>query len=295
MTLPVIYTTLSLLQILRLVIGRMWTRAIETFSECLSSCSRIENFLDTAERVAREIKSRNSGDIGYEVMSDDKPQTGIELLSQSISDHKEPTLPILDLPRPCSFVYGSASSNKNVLSNVHFSVCAGELVMVVGPVGAGKSSLLASILGDLTPSTSESSSVDVKSVVQFPQLGRKTRVAYCAQRPWIIASTVRANIALAGRKICNADAGGILESEVENFKKPTYIDTELYNDAIKMCKLKADLALWPAGDDTEIGERGVSVSGGQKARLSLARAVYSDADCEWYISLYNTLDLFCEL
>jgi ATP-binding cassette, subfamily C (CFTR/MRP), member 4 len=294
LTLPIIYTTLSLLQILRLVIGRMWTRAIETFSECLSSCQRIEKFLDTAERVAKELKSRSQGaiadannsggkdgeDDGSGVELSSTPGSGRTRQQPSSSDAEAP--PVLSLPCPCSFTYGATSvASRPVISNVHFSVYAGEVVMVVGPVGAGKSSLLASILGDLTPSCAGTGPVaDMDSVVYYPLLGNKTRVAYCAQRPWIIASTVRANITLAGRKICNAEAGSALESEIENFKKPTFVDTALYNDAIKLCKLKADLGLWPAGDDTEIGERGVSVSGGQKARLSLARAVYADADCK---------------
>jgi ATP-binding cassette, subfamily C (CFTR/MRP), member 1 len=56
------------------------------------------------------------------------------------------------------------------------------------------------------------------------------------------------------------------------------MDEQLYRLALETCRLKVDLEQWPDGDLTEIGERGVSVSGGQKARIALARAVYSDAD-----------------
>jgi ABC-type multidrug transport system fused ATPase/permease subunit len=65
-----------------------------------------------------------------------------------------------------------------------------------------------------------------------------------------------------------------------NFKAPDNIDEELYAMALESCKIVDDLSMWPAYDDTEVGERGISVSGGQKARIALARAVYSDADCK---------------
>ena len=51
-----------------------------------------------------------------------------------------------------------------------------------------------------------------------------------------------------------------------------------YDDALDACALRDDLAALPAGDATEIGERGINLSGGQKARVALARAVYADAD-----------------
>ncbi|CAE7714510.1 ABCC4, partial [Symbiodinium microadriaticum] len=270
LTLPIIYTTLSLLQILRLVIGRMWTRAIETFSECTASCQRIENFLNTAARVAEEVRTRKMGYISEKSSGgmDGLPVTVTELSSQSCGTTSlEPEIAnqrrtVLQLPEPCSFYYPKASTP--TLSGIKFSVSLGEVVMVVGPVGSGKSSLLSSILGDLEAylsGTDASGPVHTSSVVQFPRLQESTRIAYCAQRPWIIASSVRANVSLAGRKICNIGDG-----EAENFKRPTFIDSDLYNDAIEKCRLVDDLKLWPAADDTEIGERGVSVSGGQKVQ-----------------------------
>ena len=94
---------------------------------------------------------------------------------------------------------------------------------------------------------------------------KHTRIAFCSQRPWIIASTVKANIVLAGnsKNVGNGNttiADEFLEEE-EDFKNPTHIDQALYKEAISMCKLEEDFKLWPDTDDTEIGERGVSVSG----------------------------------
>lgn len=80
-------------------------------------------------------------------------------------------------------------------------------------------------------------------------------IAYVPQQAWIQNATVQDNI-LFGK----------------------YLDTNLYNKVIESCALKADLEILPAGDQTEIGEKGVNLSGGQKQRISLARAVYNDAD-----------------
>lgn len=80
----------------------------------------------------------------------------------------------------------------------------------------------------------------------------------------------------------NNDEGAV------DFKNPKYIDDTLYKLAIDTCRLNTDLDQWPDEDMTEIGERGVSVSGGQKARIALARAVYSDADSKEYSSLLDS-------
>jgi ABC-type multidrug transport system fused ATPase/permease subunit len=66
----------------------------------------------------------------------------------------------------------------------------------------------------------------------------------------------------------------------EDYKHPSFVDEDLYRIAVESCRIVADMEQWPDYDDTEIGERGISISGGQKARISLARAVYSDADCK---------------
>lgn len=80
-------------------------------------------------------------------------------------------------------------------------------------------------------------------------------IAYVPQQAWIQNATVQDNI-LFGKSL----------------------NTNLYNKVIESCALKSDIEILPAGDQTEIGEKGVNLSGGQKQRISLARAVYNDAD-----------------
>ncbi|KAI1769054.1 P-loop containing nucleoside triphosphate hydrolase protein [Hypoxylon sp. FL1150] len=130
---------------------------------------------------------------------------------------------------------------KEVLRSIEFSSRKGELTCVVGRVGSGKSSLLQSVLGDLWK-------VEGRVRVQGT-------VAYVAQQPWIMNATVKENIIFGHR-----------------------YDSNFYEKTVKACALLADFTQLPDGDETFVGERGISLSGGQKARVALARAVYARAD-----------------
>eukprot|EP01041_Mallomonas_annulata_P002395 gene2395-4646_t len=158
-----------------------------------------------------------------------------------------------------------SSSSFFSLSGINFSACEGELVIVTGPVGSGKSSLLTAILGEIR-------CVKGRGVVRSESAAR---IAYCAQQPWIMAASVLANVTMAGQLVGPEAAD---ESTKTDFKNPCYVDESLYAMAVEKTRLTSDFLLWPAYDMTEIGARGVSMSGGQKARVALARAIYSDAD-----------------
>ncbi|PKY06223.1 multidrug resistance-associated protein [Aspergillus campestris IBT 28561] len=128
-----------------------------------------------------------------------------------------------------------------VIENIDFSARKGELSCIVGRVGAGKSSFLQALLGDLWRTEGE---VVVRG-----------RVAYVAQSSWVMNASVRENIVFGHRW-----------------------DPEFYDLTVNACALRDDFKSLPDGDQTEVGERGISLSGGQKARLTLARAVYARAD-----------------
>lgn len=130
---------------------------------------------------------------------------------------------------------------KVALSQINFESRKGNLDCIVGKVGSGKSSLIQAFLGDLYKLDG-----DVRL---------HGKVAYVSQVPWIVNGTVKENI-LFGHKY----------------------DAEFYQHVLKACALTVDLSILPKGDKTEVGEKGISLSGGQKARLSLARAVYARAD-----------------
>lgn len=116
-----------------------------------------------------------------------------------------------------------------------------ELVAVIGTVGSGKSSLLAALAGDMRKTNGE--------VV----IGASR--AFCPQYAWIQNASVRENIIFG-----------------KDFNQ------KWYDEVVDACALRPDLEMLPAGDKTEIGERGITVSGGQKQRMNIARAIYFNAD-----------------
>ncbi|XP_021186907.3 ATP-binding cassette sub-family C member 4 [Helicoverpa armigera] len=130
----------------------------------------------------------------------------------------------------------------NTLRNITLKVQPGEFVGIAGLVGSGKSSLLQVILGELPPTQGSIS------------LGG-ARVSYASQEPWLFVATVRQNIL---------------------FGLP--YDRIRYKKVVSACALLRDFEQLPAGDSTLVGERGISLSGGQRARIGLARACYRQAD-----------------
>ncbi|KAG0224305.1 hypothetical protein BGW42_005193 [Actinomortierella wolfii] len=142
------------------------------------------------------------------------------------------------------------SNRKNILNNVTMTLRRDELLAIVGPVGCGKSSFCMALLEEM-PITSGSMRRGHSKVAS----SYRPQISYSAQSPWIFAGSIRNNI--------------LFGSE---FNK------ERYERVIQVCELTRDLSLFPQGDATIIGEKGVTLSGGQRARVSLARAVYKESD-----------------
>ncbi|CAH6721669.1 oligomycin resistance ATP-dependent permease Yor1p [[Candida] jaroonii] len=126
------------------------------------------------------------------------------------------------------------------LNNIDFNIKKGEFVVITGLIGSGKSSLLNAVSGFMKRTEG---TVDING-----------SMVLCGQ-PWIQNTTVKENI--------------LFGSEFDDAK---------YKEIIYCCSLESDLEILPAGDRTEIGERGITLSGGQKARINLARSVYADKD-----------------
>lgn len=139
----------------------------------------------------------------------------------------------------------SMTSSLLCLKRIDFNLEPGELVAVVGGVGCGKSSFLNAILGEVKELSGETAV--------------RGSLSYFSQTPFIMNATLRDNILF-----------GHIGEEV---------DEELYQRTLDCCALTHDLELLSDGDMTEIGEKGITLSGGQKARVALARAIYHGADC----------------
>ncbi|RLN47454.1 hypothetical protein BBJ28_00013553 [Nothophytophthora sp. Chile5] len=139
------------------------------------------------------------------------------------------------------------------LRDINFTAKMGELHAVVGQVGSGKSTLLAGILGDARCSNG--------------QVALRGSVAYVSQQPFIQNATVRDNI---------------------TFGLP--FEAAKYEEALRVSSLKKDLSILAAGDRTEIGEKGINLSGGQRTRVAIARAVYQDADIYLLDDILSAVD-----
>lgn len=141
------------------------------------------------------------------------------------------------------------------LRNLNLSFPVGKFSIVLGPVGSGKSTLLLSLLGE---TNCLEGACFLPSPVGRPLSAQPSvltdTTAYASQSPWLESLTIRDNIVFGSA-----------------------FDEMRYLDVLEACALEPDLKQFELGDDTEVGEKGTVLSGGQKARISLARAVYSSA------------------
>ncbi|XP_068447107.1 ATP-binding cassette sub-family C member 4-like [Clinocottus analis] len=206
-----VFVTVSLYGTIKLTVALFFPLAVEKLSETVVSIGRIEAFL-----LLEEIERKKST-----LLLEEKMENSVEIEKLTCFWDK-----ILDSPS---------------LQNVCITMKSRQLVTVIGPVGAGKSSLLSAILGELPHDTGI--------------LKVKGRLTYAAQQAWVFPGSVRSNI-LFGREL----------------------NPQKYKRVLRACALKKDMELLPDGDLTLIGDRGATLSGGQKARVNLARAVYQDAD-----------------
>ncbi|KAF8957433.1 multidrug resistance-associated ABC transporter [Flammula alnicola] len=213
LTSDVIFPAISLFMLLQFPLA-MFSQVTSNIIEAIVSVQRLSSFLtaDELQADARKVVEKPDLQVGDEVL----------------------------LIKDADFSW-SKTSVEPTLEGINLSVRKGELVGILGRVGAGKSSLLSAIIGEMTRREGE--------VVVTGS------VAYAPQNPWILSATVRENILFSHE-----------------------YDETFYNLVVEGCALGQDLSLLPNGDLTEVGEKGITLSGGQRARISLARAVYARAD-----------------
>ncbi|CAH3158723.1 unnamed protein product [Pocillopora meandrina] len=207
-----VFSSIAFLNALQRSVTRHFPPAVQKLNEAKITVKRIQEFLELDELNFEKIlqKSNRSGKSGVAVHN-----------------------------VTCN--WSQDRINRATLQDISFKVGMGDLCMVVGPVGSGKSSLLMMLLGELC--------------ITKGNLQIKGRIGYVPQQAWIFSGSVRQNIVFG-----------------QTF------EADRYDNVIKACSLKQDMELLPEGDLTLIGEKGVTLSGGQKARVCLARAVYFKAD-----------------
>nr|XP_029541733.1 ATP-binding cassette sub-family C member 8-like [Oncorhynchus nerka] len=168
------------------------------------------------------------------------------------------------------------------LSNVNIKVPFGQLTMIVGQVGCGKSSLLLAALGEMQrvsgtvtwnilpslDSEGDDSPTSDKDAADDGDIQKRGSVAYASQKPWLLNATLVENITFEMPMI-----------------KPRY------KAVIEACSLQPDIDILPQGDQTEIGERGIILSGGQRQRIGVARALYQQTNVVLLDDPFSALDI----
>lgn len=151
------------------------------------------------------------------------------------------------------FSWSPSSTSGPVLAEINLTIFQGEFLVVTGEVGAGKTSLALAMLGELYL---ESGIVECNG-----------KIAYCAQEPWALPMSLRDNIVMGEE-----------------------MDHERYHKVLQACALLEDIEQLSEGDATFIGDRGVALSGGQRSRVALARAIYRKADIYIFDDILSALD-----
>lgn len=249
------FTITAYYNILRATMTIFFPQGIAQFAEAIVSVGRIQKFMsyeevEAAIGVTMTDPEKNEDDRSLDSSSSEDPKAGkdqTKMIKHSESDGLNENSDSKQHLSEAGVIVDSATArwdpkaSEYTLEGVNLHVQPGTLVAVIGPVGAGKSSLIHAILGELPL---EGGTIKVNG-----------EVSYASQEPWLFSATIRQNIL---------------------FGLP--MDKERYRKVVKTCALERDFQLFSNGDKTIVGERGVSLSGGQKARISLARAVYRRAE-----------------
>lgn len=289
---PSVFYALSLLALPKLYMVLFFIQAVQSFTELCVSVRRIDRFLGREEppavqrlpancgteqseqpfpKAALELDAEQQRDLGSQTGPGTEPRVALRgadydwsqpmghapVLGSGHAAHAGPLVAAVVPPSASHAVRhkhdqrsGSLELSGPTLSGLRLEVRPGELLGITGEVGSGKSSMLAALLGELLPIATAQD--QEPSSAKGPLLIGS--VAYSSQIPWIASGSIRDNITFGSAW-----------------------DQSWYNEVIQACALGQDFRDLSAGDLTELGERGINLSGGQKARVALARCCYSRA------------------
>ena len=234
----VAFTAISLFMLLRYPLDQLGDM-IAHVQESQVSIDRIEEFLSEEETEKFE-------------------QLGADNIDETTGDR------VIGFRKNASFIWGGKDvvaddgSMAFRLLDLDIDFQIGKLNVITGPTGSGKTSLLMALLGEMTILSGKvyfpggRSREDVRP---DPETGLAETCAYVAQQAWLVNASIKENIL---------------------FSSP--FDEQRYRDVIVACALERDLhETLDNGDETLVGEKGITLSGGQKQRISLARALYSNS------------------
>ncbi|XP_054162187.1 ATP-binding cassette sub-family C member 4-like [Oppia nitens] len=234
-----VFVTMALFNMLRITLTWIFPQSIAQGAELLVTCRRIQNFLELEEQGVKPLVNNDT--------NNSKKLVNKINLSSSFSAPNNNFYTNINGNGTSQLIVRNISAKWNQdikkpsLDNISVNLKQGDLLAVIGPVGSGKSSFLMALLQELKL---QSGSISINGTV-----------SYSCQEPWSFNNSVRNNIL---------------------FGCP--YDERRYKDVVHYCALERDFKLFSFGDRTLVGEKGVSLSGGQKARITLARSLYRNTD-----------------
>eukprot|EP00535_Pseudo-nitzschia_heimii_P006271 CAMPEP_0197193116 /NCGR_PEP_ID=MMETSP1423-20130617/26482_1 /TAXON_ID=476441 /ORGANISM="Pseudo-nitzschia heimii, Strain UNC1101" /LENGTH=1180 /DNA_ID=CAMNT_0042646201 /DNA_START=907 /DNA_END=4452 /DNA_ORIENTATION=+ len=281
-----VYTVFTLVNILQLELTKHVSLGVMGVSEVYVSISRIQRFLEFAEKPSTQPEKESATKSRIQILNDEGEDieiTDVYISMKNVdcywdyvqvrSGHGGASSNITkqsiistavgeEHPRESSACDAASAGDSSstaltrALSNITLGFRKGELTCVIGTVGSGKSALLQAIVGELPVYEGSISHghVNQNSTDDRSQAAAKS-ISYASQDPWIMNGTVRENVTMG-----------------------LAFDQDWYDRVISACGLLMDFTIFQHGDLTLVGDRGVQCSGGQRARIGLARAIYRDAD-----------------
>ena len=236
-----VFMLLCYISVLRFSTCRNVAEGLLENYEAYASLGRIEDFLLLRDLPAVSRDDHSTEDITTELvtrLTDQREKMKEISLFDEVEDRYKPA--VLSVSN-VTYKPELKRENEFILDKIKFTLPSQSLTVITGPVGSGKSTLLSAIAGEVS---------DIIGTITS-----QGTLVYVPQIAWVFSGTIRENIL---------------------FGQP--YDESKYNGIIEACALNEDIQRFPDGDQTVVGERGEVLSGGQQARVSLARAVYDDAD-----------------
>ncbi|XP_043679996.1 ATP-binding cassette sub-family C member 4-like isoform X2 [Vespula pensylvanica] len=256
------YVWTTFFNLLQLTMVLHFLQALISWNETTITINRIEEFLmldeiisnnQTSLMIPKYEKKRGKNDIEHCTIILRREEPVID-----VKPEKQPSIEMINMS--ANWV---SSKLPPTLCNISMKVDPGQLCILLGQVGAGKTALLNTLLKELplgagTIKILQNLSTKMESQSNLEKYftdNKNITISYASQEPWLFDGTIKENI-LFGQ----------------------LYDNKKYIDVTRVCALNKDLQQLPQGDMTIVGERGIMLSGGQKARVNLARAVYKQAD-----------------
>ncbi|KAF8428575.1 hypothetical protein EV426DRAFT_584868 [Tirmania nivea] len=234
---PIAFTALSLFNVLRVPLDQL------------------------ADMITNVLQTKVSVDRVEEFLNEEETEKYHQL--KPLPEDEEGPHPLIGF-RNGTFTWGTKSTMNETgstsaftLRDLNVTFVPERLNIIAGPTGSGKTSMLMALLGEMTLLEGRvylPGSHSREDLYPNPVTGLTESVAYCAQQAWLVNDTIKANILFASP-----------------------YNEQRYREVLFTCSLERDLEILDAGDETEVGEKGITLSGGQKQRISLARALYSNS------------------